>query len=89
MMYVMFCTRPHLAFGISVFPRFMANPGIKHWDAMKYLLIYMLRTKKLGLIFTNNAENSELICNVDSDYASKIKTRNLPQAFLWHGMVNV
>ncbi|CAM8914720.1 unnamed protein product [Rhodiola kirilowii] len=33
-MYCMFCTRPDLAFGISVLSRFMSNPGETHWNVM-------------------------------------------------------
>ncbi|CAM8937412.1 unnamed protein product [Rhodiola kirilowii] len=31
-MYCMLCTRPDLAFAISVLSRFMANPGDSHWS---------------------------------------------------------
>jgi len=36
LMYGMLCTRPDLAFVVSVLSRFMSNPGQKHWNAMKY-----------------------------------------------------
>ncbi|CAM8887559.1 unnamed protein product [Rhodiola kirilowii] len=45
--YCMLCTRPDLAFGISVLSRFMSNLGERHWNAMKFLLKYLNHTNHL------------------------------------------
>ncbi|CAM8937635.1 unnamed protein product [Rhodiola kirilowii] len=74
-MYAMLCTRPDLAFGVSVLSRFMSNPGDKHWIAMKYLLKYISGTRKLGLIYGSHAPKTELYGYVDSDYASNKDNR--------------
>ncbi|CAM8983762.1 unnamed protein product [Rhodiola kirilowii] len=69
-MYCMLCTRPDLAFGISVLSRFMSNPGDSHWQSMKYLLIYLCGTKSIGLVYSGYGLKSELFGYVDFDYAS-------------------
>ncbi|CAM8902445.1 unnamed protein product [Rhodiola kirilowii] len=52
-MYCMLCTRPDLAFAISVLSMFMSNPGENHWHAMKFLLKYLNDTKNFGLVYAN------------------------------------
>ncbi|CAM8994640.1 unnamed protein product [Rhodiola kirilowii] len=86
-MYAMLCTRPDLAFGVSVLSRFMSNPGDKHWIAMKYLLKYISGTRKLGLIYGSHAPKTELYGYVDSDYASNKDNRKSTTGFFftWAG----
>ena len=50
-MYAMLCTRPDVAFALSVTSRFQANPGESHWEAVKYILKYLRRTKDLFLVY--------------------------------------
>ncbi|CAM8927036.1 unnamed protein product [Rhodiola kirilowii] len=82
-MYAMLCTRPDLAFGVSVLSRFMSNPGDKHWIAMKYLLKYISGTRKLGLIYGSHAPKTELYGYVDSDYASNKDNRKSTTGFFF------
>ena len=37
-MYTMICTRPDVAYSLSVTSRFQADPGEKHWEAVKCIL---------------------------------------------------
>ncbi|MCO5575380.1 hypothetical protein L7F22_029180 [Adiantum nelumboides] len=41
LMYAMVATRPDIAFALGVVSHYMANPGKKHWDAVKHLLRYL------------------------------------------------
>lgn len=41
LMYAQLCTRPDLAFAISVLGRFQANLGVSHWVAAKKVLCYL------------------------------------------------
>ena len=50
-MYVMLCTRPNVAFALSVTSRFQANPGESHWEAVKCILKYLRRTEDLFLVY--------------------------------------
>ncbi|CAM8908670.1 unnamed protein product [Rhodiola kirilowii] len=86
-MYCMLCTRPDLAFAISVLSRFMANPSENHWHAMKFLLKYLNNTKNLGLVYACNGQKSDLFGYVDSDYASNRDNRKSTTGlfFTWFG----
>ena len=44
-MYVMTCTRPDVAFALSMVSRYQGNPGKAHWTAVKNILKYLRRTK--------------------------------------------
>lgn len=75
-MYGMVCSRPDLAYAISVVSRFMANPGTCHWEALKWTMRYLKGSTGLGLLFR---KQEELVCQitgyVDSDYAGNLDTR--------------
>ena len=40
LMYVMVCTQPDIAHAVGVVSKFMINPGIDHWEAMKWIFRY-------------------------------------------------
>ncbi|CAM8943782.1 unnamed protein product [Rhodiola kirilowii] len=86
-MYAMLCTRPDLAFSISVLSRFMSNPGGKHWLGMKYLLRYLSSTVKLGLVFSDFDSQHDITGYVDSDYVSNKDNRKSTTSFFftWAG----
>ena len=50
-MYNMICTRPNLAYSISVLSRYMANPRREHWEAIKWLLRYIEYLINHGMIY--------------------------------------
>ncbi|CAM8900799.1 unnamed protein product [Rhodiola kirilowii] len=87
LMYAMLCTRPDIAFAVSVLSRYRSNPGEKHWFAMKYLLKYIAGTKDLGLVYTDYEKEPELIGYVDPDFASNKDTRKSITSFFftWGG----
>lgn len=50
-MYTMVCTRPNLAHAISVTSRYMLDHGEEHWQALKWILKYLVKTQSYGLLF--------------------------------------
>ena len=44
-MYSMTCTRPDVAFALSMDSRYQGNPGKAHWTAVKNILKYLRGTK--------------------------------------------
>ncbi|KAJ9552730.1 hypothetical protein OSB04_016775 [Centaurea solstitialis] len=48
-MYAMLCTRPDVAYSVSVTSRYQQNPGEPHWVAVKNILKYLRRTKEMFL----------------------------------------
>ena len=50
-MYVIACVRLDLAQTISEVRKFLSNPGRSHWDAVKWVFIYLRRTRDYGIMF--------------------------------------
>ncbi|XP_057543800.1 secreted RxLR effector protein 161-like [Amaranthus tricolor] len=50
-MYAMICTRPDVAFALSMCSRYQSNPGDAHWIATKNILKYLRRTKDNFLVY--------------------------------------
>ncbi|CAM8931496.1 unnamed protein product [Rhodiola kirilowii] len=86
-MYAMLCTRPDLAFSISVLSRFMSNPCENHWLGMKYLLRYLSSTANLGLVYADFDSKHDIVGYVDSDYANNKDNRKSTTSFFftWAG----
>ncbi|KAI5349422.1 hypothetical protein L3X38_002309 [Prunus dulcis] len=68
LMYAQVCTRPDLAFVVSVLGRFQSNPGQAHWIAGKRVLRYLQRTKDYKLTF-KRSDTLELQGYADADFA--------------------
>ena len=47
----MTCTRPDVAYALSMVSRYQGNPGRAHWTAVKNILKYLRRTKDWVLVF--------------------------------------
>ena len=77
-MYAMVCTRPDLAYAVTV-SRFMSNLEKQHWKAVKWVLRYLRGTAKLSLVFQRlKTEKPRLLQGyVVVDYAGDVDQRNL------------
>ncbi|KAI3689133.1 hypothetical protein L2E82_47082 [Cichorium intybus] len=49
-MYAMTCTRPDVAFALSMVSWYQGNPGRAHWIAVKNILKYLRRTKNMVFV---------------------------------------
>ncbi|KAL0458415.1 UNVERIFIED_CONTAM: Secreted RxLR effector protein [Sesamum latifolium] len=49
--YIVQCTRPNVAYALSVTSRYQACIGMAHWGAVKSILKYLKRTKDMFLIY--------------------------------------
>ncbi|GKC40643.1 retrovirus-related pol polyprotein from transposon TNT 1-94 [Tanacetum coccineum] len=71
LLYLMVCTRPDIAYTVSIVSRYLANPGKNHWEAVKWILKYLQGTANVGLVYGKNHGNHvDVIGFVDSDYAN-------------------
>ncbi|KAM6554922.1 hypothetical protein CsatB_015684 [Cannabis sativa] len=86
LMYIMVSTRPDIAHALSVLSRFMANPGLEHWNAVKWLIRYLKGTIKYGLIYQKDTSDVRLEGYVDADYASNRDNRRSTTAYVF--MIN-
>ena len=66
LMYAMLCTRPDIAFAVSVTSRFQSDPGENHWIAVKAILKYLRRTK--DMILTYGSPELKMDGFTDSDF---------------------
>ncbi|KAJ9544039.1 hypothetical protein OSB04_023746 [Centaurea solstitialis] len=64
-MYAMLCTRPDVAYSVSVTSRYQQNPGEPHWVVVKNILKYLRRTKDMFLVFGGSED--EISVNGYSD----------------------
>ena len=48
-MYTMVCTRQDISHAISVASRFMADPRMEHWHALKWMLRHLVGTQDYGI----------------------------------------
>lgn len=83
-MYCMICTRPDLAYAISVTSRFMSCPGKEHWQALKWILRYLNGSRSVGLLYqASGQEREEVKGFVDSDYAGCLDTRKSLSGYIF------
>jgi hypothetical protein len=91
LMYLMVCTRPDLAYPLSVLGRFVGEGrhGSKHWKAALRVLGYVAHTKHLRL--TLGGEKSELEGFTDASWADHQDDRRSSQGYcmtLGSGMIS-
>ncbi|KAL7154984.1 hypothetical protein ABFS83_03G042100 [Erythranthe nasuta] len=83
-MYCMVSTRPDLAYALSILSRFMTEPGIEHWFALKSLLKYLKGSKGVGLLYQKRVDATHVVNGyVDSDYAGCLDTRKSLSGYIY------
>lgn len=84
LMYAMVCTRPDLAYAVSVVSRYMHNPGKSHWSAVKWIFRYLKGTSDIGLVFDRKmATTNDVIGYVDSDYGGDLDRRRSLSGYIF------
>ncbi|CAH9095979.1 unnamed protein product [Cuscuta epithymum] len=82
-MYLMVSTRPDIAYAVSCLSRYMANPGMPHWNALKWLLRYLKGTISHGLVFSKSNSEICLTGYVDSNYANDRDNRKSTTSYIF------
>ncbi|KAJ9543955.1 hypothetical protein OSB04_023662 [Centaurea solstitialis] len=67
-MYAMLCTRPDVAYSVSVTSRYQQNPGEPHWVAVKNILKYLRRTKDMFLVFAGSEDEISVTGYSDASF---------------------
>ncbi|CAI7833530.1 unnamed protein product [Closterium sp. NIES-54] len=81
-MYLMTCTRPDLAYPLSLLARYVA-PGMHrkvHWDAAKRVLRYLCSTSGMGLVLGGRAR-VVLTGNADASCVDDLATQRSSQGY--------
>ncbi|RDX96017.1 hypothetical protein CR513_21373, partial [Mucuna pruriens] len=68
LMYTQICTRPDIAFVVGVLDKYLSDPGMQHWNAVKCVMCYLKRTKEYVLTY-RKSEGLEIIRYSNSDFA--------------------
>ena len=79
LMYAKLCTRPDIAYAISVISRFQSNLSLEHWVAVKAILKYLRRTK--DLVLTYGGGDLQLTGFTESDFQSDVDDRKSISGF--------
>ncbi|KAI5316518.1 hypothetical protein L3X38_036225 [Prunus dulcis] len=82
LMYAQVCTRPDLAFAVSVLGRFQSNPGQARWVATKKVLRYLQRTKNCKLVY-RQSEDLELVGYADADLGGCVDSMKSTSGFVF------
>uniref|UniRef100_A0A2N9HC61 Integrase catalytic domain-containing protein n=1 Tax=Fagus sylvatica TaxID=28930 RepID=A0A2N9HC61_FAGSY len=83
LMYAMVCTRLDLAHAVSTVSRYMANPGREHWNAVKWIFIYLKGTAKHGILFSRQLGTNSIVGYVDADYAGEVDDRRSTTGYVF------
>jgi hypothetical protein len=71
LLYLAQCTRPDIAFAVSVLARYSSAPTIRHWKGVKDILRYLRGTIDMGLFYANKSMDSPTIVGyADAGYLS-------------------
>ncbi|GAA5984739.1 hypothetical protein JCM11641_002168 [Rhodosporidiobolus odoratus] len=82
------CTRPDIAFAVSVASRFSSCPADRHWTMLKRICRYISGTLNHGLLYVPSSSNtpfspSHLSGWSDSDHAADMETRRSVSWFVF------
>ena len=76
LMYAPVCTRPDIAFAVNVLGRYLSNPSLNHWKAVKKVMRYLQGTKDYMLIY-KRSDQLEVTGYSNSDFAMSLVMRLL------------
>src|SRR6185312_14024878 len=69
-------TRPHIAYAVGIVSRYMEDPRVSHWAAVKQILRYLAGTVNYGCIYKElGISETKLIGFSDSDLAGDVDDR--------------
>nr|GEW88639.1 retrovirus-related Pol polyprotein from transposon TNT 1-94 [Tanacetum cinerariifolium] len=90
LMYFMVCTRPNIAYAVSIVSMYLANPGKHHWEAVKWILKYLKGTADAGQVYgRDQGKHVDVDGFIDADNAKDPdKGRSITRyVFMVHGCV--
>ena len=73
LLYLAIMTRPDIAYTVSNLARFNSNPGMKHWQAVKWLFRYLKGTMDLKLVYGPDPKHTDrFVTYCDADLGGNI-----------------
>ena len=83
LIYLVNCTRPDIAFAVSLLSRFCNDPGPKHWEGVQHVLQYLKGTQYHGLVYQKSNKGVVLSGYSDSDWGSDMERRRSTSGFVF------
>jgi len=80
-MFAMICTRPDIAQVVGAVSRYMANPGIEHWNTIKRILRYIKGTSDVALCY--GGSGFTVRGYVDLDFAGNLEKRKSTTGYVF------
>ncbi|XP_031112055.1 secreted RxLR effector protein 161-like [Ipomoea triloba] len=80
--YIQVCTRPDIAFVVGMLGRYLQNPGMDHWGAVKRVLRYLKGTKDFKLGFKQK-DILDVVGYSDADFAGCVDTRRSTSGYVF------
>ncbi|KAM0990677.1 hypothetical protein ACFX2C_009160 [Malus domestica] len=81
-MYAMICTRPDIAYAVSITSQYQSNLGSEHWAAVKTVLKYLRRTKDMFLVY-GGATELRVEAYTDADFQSDVDDRSSNSGYVF------
>ena len=69
LMYMMLGTHPDVLYAVTMVSKFLSNPGMAHWDAVKQIYHYLLSLKDLWLMYGGEMKVLVEYADVDGSMA--------------------
>ena len=82
LMYAQVCTHPVIAFIVGMLGRYVSNPGMDHWIAVKRVMKYLKRTKEYMLTY-KSLDQSEIVGFSDSYFAGCLNIRKSTSGYVF------
>ncbi|KAM2034968.1 hypothetical protein ACFX16_038120 [Malus domestica] len=82
LMYAMTCTRPNIAYAVSITSRYQSNPGLEHWAAVKTVLKYLRKTNDMFLVY-GGATELRVEAYTDADFQSDVDDRSSNSGYVF------
>lgn len=82
LMYAQVCTRPDLAYIVSVLGRYQSNPGTVHWTIAKRVMRYLQKTKDYMLTY-RRTDHLEIEGYSDADFAGCSDSRKSMSGYVF------
>lgn len=67
-------SRPDIMFAVGNVSKFLVNPSLEHWKAVKRIMLYLKGTSNQGITYRFDG-NNQLVGYCDVDYANDKETR--------------
>ena len=76
MLYIAIIIRPNVAYAAAQLSRFLTNPSLDHLIAVNWTIYYLFRTRFLGIIYSRELLDTNLIISLDASFTDDEETRH-------------